>query len=86
VPLQPPEEAVTSVPWQPPPDGVPLEQGPWIVPQDFYDKLMSYPPGADVSHLFVFEPGWDLTVTRTGEEPWETTNSSTSNSQAEDPS
>jgi hypothetical protein len=38
------------------------EQEPWYLPQDVYDHLMSLPPGTDITHLFEFEPGWDLRV------------------------
>lgn len=52
-----------NIPWQPPPEGVELDQGPWLIPQELYDKLMALPPGTDVTEFFEFEPAWDLTVT-----------------------
>lgn len=55
-----------NIPWQQLPDGMDIEQGPLLLPQDLYDKLMALPPGTDVSEFFDFEPGWDLTVTTSG--------------------
>jgi hypothetical protein len=64
------------LPWQPPPEGTDLEQGPMLLPQEMYDHLMSLPPGTDVTHYFEFKPGWDLTVTTGEREAWDTTKSS----------
>jgi len=52
-----------NIPWQPPPEGVDLDQGAWLIPKELYDHLMSLPPGTDVSAYFKFEPGWNLTAT-----------------------
>lgn len=41
------------------------EQEPWCLPQDVYDRLMALPDGTDVTEMFEFEPGWNLTVTKT---------------------
>lgn len=76
--------ASENIPWQPPPEGIEPEQGPLLLPQELYDQLMALPPGTDVTDLFEFEPGWDLTVTtvRTGE--WDTTNSPPDTSSAQE--
>ena len=64
-----------NVPWTPPPEGIELDHGPWLVPQNLYDQLMALSPGTDVTHLFEFEPGWDLTVTTVRTGTWDMTNS-----------
>lgn len=42
------------------------EPEPFYVPQEFYDMLMSLPPGTDVTEFFEFSPGWDLKVATGG--------------------
>lgn len=56
-----------GIPWKPPPEGVEMHQGPLLVPQELYDRLMALPPGTDITEHFAFETGWDLTVTITGD-------------------
>lgn len=57
----------SNCPWQPPPEGAASVQDVWLIPQDIYDELMALPPGTDVTGYFIFEPGWNLTVTVAGE-------------------